>query len=145
MENIILNKESDTPLYIQLYEQFKILIEENQLEKDKLPSIRSLAKSLGVNNVTVVSAYKLLEQEGYVYSIKGSGTYIKKIPSTEEMSYIEDGDIELMTSGILPITKDSINLASMSPTPDLFPIEEFKHALIEVLDRDGGHAFYIQR
>ena len=141
MENIILNKESDTPLYIQLYEQFKILIEENQLEKDKLPSIRSLAKSLGVNNVTVVSAYKLLEQEGYVYSIKGSGTYIKKIPSTEEMSYIEDGDIELMTSGILPITKDSINLASMSPTPDLFPIEEFKHALIEVLDRDGGHAF----
>ncbi|NLK44582.1 MAG: GntR family transcriptional regulator, partial [Tissierellia bacterium] len=58
MENIILNKESDTPLYIQLYEQFKILIEENQLEKDKLPSIRSLAKSLGVNNVTVVSAYK---------------------------------------------------------------------------------------
>lgn len=141
MKRITLNKEIDTPLYVQLYEQFKILIEENQLEKDKLPSIRSLAKSLGVNNVTVVSAYKLLEQEDYVYSIKGSGTYIKRPPISEDMSYLEDGDMELMTSGILPVSKYSINFASVSPTPDLFPIEEFKQALVEVLDRDGGLAF----
>lgn len=141
MEKIKLDKKSDIPLYIQLYERIKNLIEDNQFKKDKLPSIRNLAKVLGVNNVTVVSAYKLLEQEGYVYSVKGSGTYIKKLPTSEEMSHIGEGDIELMVSGILPITKDSINLASMSPTPDLFPIEEFKHALIEVLDRDGGHAF----
>lgn len=141
MDKIKLDKNSDIPLYIQLYEQFKNLIENNELKKDKLPSIRSLAKSLGVNNVTVVSAYKLLEQEGYVYSIKGSGTYIKKFPISEEMSYVEEGDLELMISGILPIDRDNINLASMSPTPDLFPIKEFKQALIEVLDRDGGHAF----
>lgn len=141
MNNFILNKDTDTPLYIQLYENFKTLIEENQLEKEKLPSIRSLAKSLGVNNVTVVSAYKLLEKEGYVYSIKGSGTYIKKSPVSEDMPYLEEGDMELMVSGILPISKDSINFASMSPTPDLFPIEEFKQALVEVLDRDGGQAF----
>ncbi|MDR7857321.1 PLP-dependent aminotransferase family protein [Tissierella sp.] len=141
MNKFILNKETDTPLYVQLYEKFKSLIEGNQLEEEKLPSIRSLAKSLGVNNVTVVSAYKLLEQEGYVYSIKGSGTYIKKLPVTVDMPYLEDGDMELMVSGILPISKDSINFASMSPTPDLFPIEEFKQALVEVLDRDGGQAF----
>lgn len=141
MNKFILNKDTDTPLYIQLYENFKTLIEENQLEKEKLPSIRSLAKSLGVNNVTVVSAYKLLEKEGYVYSIKGSGTYIKKSPVSEDMPYLEEGDMELMVSGILPISKDSINFASMSPTPDLFPINEFKQALVEVLDRDGGQAF----
>ncbi|OZV13878.1 GntR family transcriptional regulator [Tissierella sp. P1] len=141
MNKFILNKDIDTPLYIQLYENFKILIEENQLEKEKLPSIRSLAKSLGVNNVTVVSAYKLLEKEGYVYSIKGSGTYIKKLPISDDMPYLEEGDMELMVSGILPVSKDSINFASMSPTPDLFPIEEFKQALVEVLDRDGGQAF----
>ncbi|MBU5312068.1 PLP-dependent aminotransferase family protein [Tissierella carlieri] len=141
MNKFILNKDIDTPLYIQLYENFKVLIEENQLEKEKLPSIRSLAKSLGVNNVTVVSAYKLLEKEGYVYSIKGSGTYIKKLPISDDMPYLEEGDMELMVSGILPVSKDSINFASMSPTPDLFPIEEFKQALVEVLDRDGGQAF----
>ncbi len=141
MIEFLLNKDIDTPLYIQLYEKFKTMIEENQLEKEKLPSIRSLAKSLGVNNVTVISAYNLLEQEGYVYSLKGSGTYIKKSPVTSKMPYLEEGDMELMVSGILPVSKDSINFASMSPTPDLFPIEEFKQALVEVLDRDGGQAF----
>ena len=140
MEKFKLSKETDTPLYIQLYEKLKTLIEENQLEQEKLPSIRSLAKSLGVNNVTVVSAYKLLENEGYVYSIKGSGTYIKKLP-VETIPYLEEGDMDLMVSGILPVSKNSINFASMSPTPDLFPIEEFKKVLIEVLDRDSGLAF----
>ncbi|MCK9444670.1 MAG: PLP-dependent aminotransferase family protein [Tissierellaceae bacterium] len=141
MENITLNKESDIPLYLQLFEKFKDLIEENQFNEDKLPSIRSLAKHLAVNNVTVVSAYKLLEQEGYVYSIKGSGTYIKRLPIAEDLSYTAEGDMELMVSGILPISKGSINFASISPTPDLFPIKEFKQALVEVLDRDAGHAF----
>src|SRR5699024_1171546 len=138
---ITLNKDIDTPLYIQLYKQFKTLIDEDQFQKDKLPSIRNLSKSLGVNNVTVVSAYNLLEKEGYIYSIKGSGTYIKRLPLKIEVPYLEEGDMELMMSGILPISKNSINLASVSPTPDLFPIEDFKKSLIEVLDRDKGNAF----
>ena len=117
------------------------MIEEKTFENDKLPSIRRLSKDLGVNNVTIINAYKLLEQDGYVYSIEGSGTYIKKIPFSKDIPYIEEGDIDLMLSGILPIPNESINFASVSPTADLFPIEEFKQALIEVLDRDGGHAF----
>lgn len=141
MLNFSLNKDSDTPLYIQIYENLSKLIKENKIKEERLPSIRSLAKSLGVNNVTIVSAYKLLEQEGYVYSIKGSGTYIKKLINTEDLTYLEDGDMELMVSGILPISRDNINFASISPTPDLFPIEEFKQSLVKVLDRDGGLAF----
>jgi DNA-binding transcriptional MocR family regulator len=139
--DLLLDKNITIPLYIQLYEKFKTLIEENQLENEKLPSIRSLAKKLEVNNVTIINAYKLLEQEGYVYSLKGSGTYIKKSPIVDDLPYIEEGDMELMVNGILPLSKDSINFASVSPTADLFPIEEFKHALVEVLDRDKGQAF----
>ena len=141
MQKITLDNKLDIALYIQLYEKIKKLIEEDQFEDDKLPSIRKMANFLGVNNVTIISAYNLLEQEGYVYSVKGSGTYIKKSPISMDISYLEEGDMELMMSGILPIAKDSINLASVSPTPDLFPIEEFKQALVEVLDRDGGKAF----
>jgi DNA-binding transcriptional MocR family regulator len=141
MKDFLLNKDLDKPLYIQLYEKLKDMIDNNSFDKDKLPSIRSLSKKLGVNNVTVINAYKLLEQEGYVYSLEGSGTYIKKLPIGEEISYGDDEDIDLMLSGILPISKKSINFASVSPTPDLFPIKEFKQALVEVLDRDEGLAF----
>ena len=56
MQWIKLDKSLDQPLYIQLYEQIKDYIEEEKYESDKLPSIRSLSKQLGVNNVTVVSA-----------------------------------------------------------------------------------------
>lgn len=140
MDKIILNKDLDKPLYVQLYDKIRSVIEDDRLSDDKLPSIRKLSKNLGVNNVTVINAYKLLEQEGYVYSIEGSGTYIKRLVS-DEIPYEEDGNMELMLSGILPISKRSINFASVSPTPDLFPIEEFKEALVEVLDRDRGLAF----
>ena len=141
MQKITLDNKLDTALYIQLYEKIKRLIEDDKFEADKLPSIRKMASSIGVNNVTIISAYNLLEQEGYVYSVKGSGTYIKKSPISMDISYLEEDDMELMMSGILPIAKNSINLASVSPTADLFPIEEFKQALVEVLDRDGGKAF----
>ena len=74
-----IDKNSDTPLYIQVYNSLKNKIEKNELkEGDKLPSIRSLSKKLGVNNITIVNAYKLLEQDKYVYSVKGSGTYVRK-------------------------------------------------------------------
>ncbi|HLS52682.1 MAG TPA: PLP-dependent aminotransferase family protein [Tissierellaceae bacterium] len=141
MLKLSVDKDSTTPLYVQIYDSIKQLIEEGKIKGDKLPSIRSLAKSLNVNNVTIVNAYKLLEQNDYVYSIKGSGTYIKRTLNPEEFSYLEEGDMELMVSGVLPISDNSINFASVSPTPDLFPINEFKQALVQVLDRDGGLAF----
>lgn len=140
MNKITLDKNIDKALYIQLYEKVKNLIEKGDIEGEKLPSIRALSKSLNVNNVTVVSAYKLLETEGYVYSLKGSGTYINKSPLEMKNNFPEE-DIDLMNSGILHLSEDSINFASASPTPDIFPIENFKKALIEVLDRDKGHAF----
>lgn len=139
---MFIDKNSDTPLYIQLYNTFRDNIENNRLkEGEKLPSIRNLANKLDVNNVTVVNAYKLLEQEGYVYSVKGSGTYVRKPNYNSNYSCIDDEDIELMIGGVLPLSKDSINFASVSPTPEIFPIEEFKQTLIEVLDRDKGNAF----
>ena len=141
LASIKIDKNSTKPMYKQLYDEIASLIDSNSLEEDRLPSIRSLANSLGVNNVTVVSAYKELEKNGYIYTQKGSGTYIRRPETLQTPSTIEEGDMELMLSGIFPLLKDSIDFASVSPTPDLFPIEEFKQALVEVLDRDGGEAF----
>lgn len=139
---MLINKDLNTPLYIQLYDNIKSRIKNDYYkEGEKLPSIRSLAKKLEVNNITVINAYKLLEQEGYVYSIKGSGTYVRRTNYNMEIPYMEDEDIDLMIGGIMPISKNSINFASVSPTPEIFPMREFKDVLIEVLDRDKGKAF----
>ena len=139
---MLVDKNSSIPLYIQLYNNIKKMIEENELEEgEKLPSIRSLEKKLGVNNITIVNAYKMLEKEGYVFSIKGSGTYVK-LGNYDETTYGEDNkDIKMMAEGVLSISRESINFASVSPTPEIFPIEEFKQSLMEVLDRDRGNAF----
>lgn len=142
--NIIiqLDKNLNKPLYLQLADNIEKLIKDEVFQENaKLPSIRSLAKKLKVNNITVVNAYKILEQEGYVYSKKGSGTYVNRLNKDLDINYLIDENMELMTSGILSLSENSINFASVSPTPELFPVEEFKHVLIEVLNRDKGKAF----
>lgn len=135
-----LDKNSTIPLYIQLYENLKMAIDKFS-DGEKLPSIRSLSKALEVNNVTVINAYKMLEQEGLVYTVEGSGTYVRKPLKNYASLDLEEGDLELMLSGIFPHSKPNIDFASVTPSPDLFPIKEFKESLIEVLDRDGGNAF----
>jgi len=140
-DNIKIDKSAAQPLYQQLYENIRNIIEEENLDGQRLPSIRNLSKLLKVNNVTIVNAYKQLEQEGYIYTITGSGTFVKKSAYLTSSPNMEDGDVELMISGIFPLLKNSIDFASVSPTPDLFPIEEFKQSLVEVLDRDKGLAF----
>lgn len=75
--NVKLDKSSNVPLYQQLAESILNLIEQRELAPDtKLPPIRSLAASLGVNSVTVVNAYKYLESKKAVYSHVGSGTFV---------------------------------------------------------------------
>ncbi|SCL92316.1 MULTISPECIES: MocR-like pyridoxine biosynthesis transcription factor PdxR [Tissierellales] len=139
---ISLDKSVNTPLYVQLCEEIKEnIIKENLKEEEKLPSIRSLARELNINNITVINAYKLLEKEGYVYSKGGSGTYVRSIGKNLEYKYYSEKEIDLMSSGILTLSKNSINFANISPNPELFPVKEFKEAIIEVLDREKGNAF----
>ncbi len=141
----------DIPLYIQLSEYYEKLIIEGKLKaEEKLPPIRKLAALLEVNNVTVVNAYKLLEQKGYVYTKKGSGIYVAAHNEQEsqglsvygdESEFFEEDDIHLMNSGQIVLTENSINFASATPASDLFPVEDFKQVLMEVFDRDKGSAF----
>ncbi|MGN0666673.1 MAG: GntR family transcriptional regulator [Huintestinicola sp.] len=70
--------QSRTPIYEQLYRRVIELVVRNQLKKDdKLPSVRELAKSLGVNPNTVSKAFQMLERDGVIYSLSGRGSFIK--------------------------------------------------------------------
>ncbi len=75
--NIIISNSSNVPIYEQVKEQIKEAIVTNELKAgDKLPSIRLLAKDLGISVITTKSAYEELEKEGYVETIAAKGTYV---------------------------------------------------------------------
>jgi len=74
---ITLSQTSKTPLYRQIKEQIKDQIICGELkEGDALPSIRVLAKDLHVSVITTKRAYEELENEGFIFSSVGKGTFV---------------------------------------------------------------------
>lgn len=49
------------------------------MPNDKLPSVRELAKELGVNPNTVSKAFQLLERDRVIYSLAGRGSFVANI------------------------------------------------------------------
>jgi len=148
-QKIKLNKEDSQHLYIQLYKAVKEMILLGELKgEDRLPPVRRMSEMLGVNNVTVVKAYQLLEQETLVYKRIGSGTYISPgiIKQSQLTSELDGGSSRdgLLNQGHVRLERDMINFASATPSADLFPVEDFKQVINEVLDRDKGNAFTYQ-
>ena len=75
--NIIISNASNLPIYEQIYAQMKNAILLGDLsEGDLLPSIRQLAKDLRISVITTKRAYDELEQDGFVYTVAGKGSYV---------------------------------------------------------------------
>jgi GntR family transcriptional regulator len=75
-----LDFRSRKPIYEQLVEKFKELIIHEVLKKDEqLPSVRSLAQELTVNPNTIQKAYRELERQGYIFSVKGKGNFVNAL------------------------------------------------------------------
>lgn len=73
---IQLNYRESKPIYEQIKDGFrKLILSEALGANEKLPSVRELASSLTINPNTISRAYRELENEGYVYSIAGKGTF----------------------------------------------------------------------
>lgn len=75
--NIILNNSSMIPIYEQLMDQLKNEIISGALkENDVLPSVRALSNELKISALTVKKAYDHLEEEGFVITVHGKGTFV---------------------------------------------------------------------
>jgi DNA-binding transcriptional MocR family regulator len=89
-----------------------------------------------------VNAYRLLEDNKLVYKKVGSGTYVMPLKDdinlgSDAVTVSDEIEFEFDREGY----EDTINLSTASPDPELFPIKDFRRALNEVLERDGGSAF----
>ncbi|WP_026506805.1 GntR family transcriptional regulator [Butyrivibrio sp. MC2013] len=75
--HIILNNNSMVPIYEQLMDQVKNEIISGELaEGEALPSVRALSGELRISALTVKKAYDKLEEEGFVVTVHGKGTYV---------------------------------------------------------------------
>ena len=75
--DIILSKSSKEPIYQQIQNQIKNAILNGSLSVgDVLPSIRKLSKDLSVSVITTKKAYRELEQEGYIETRLGMGSFV---------------------------------------------------------------------
>ena len=76
-----IDRNSDKPVYIQIYRFIKRDIESGRIKSgEKLPSKRGLADNLGVSVITVENAYSLLTAEGYIRSVPKKGYYAESLP-----------------------------------------------------------------
>ena len=112
---IVISNTSEAPLYQQSKDQIKDAILKGELvEGDALPSIRAFANDLKVSVLTIRRVYDELEQEGFVTSQVGIGTFV----STSNIELLRDSKRRLVekkmldmiqTAKSLGISKDELN------------------------------------
>ncbi len=74
---ILLDYRDKRPIYEQVVDKLERLIVGGALEANyKMPSVRSLALELSVNPNTIQRAYAQLEQDGYIYTVSGRGSFV---------------------------------------------------------------------
>ncbi|HEY9780441.1 MAG TPA: PLP-dependent aminotransferase family protein [Leptolyngbyaceae cyanobacterium] len=120
---IALDNNTAIPLHQQLYEELRrAILSGRLLPRQRIPSTRSLAKSLGISRTTVTSCYEQLLSEGYLETIVGSGTYVcAQLPD----DLLHSTPVESVQKTVSPIqlSKYAARLADMDTSlmsePDL--------------------------
>lgn len=82
---IAIDYQNRKPIYEQIVDKFQMLILKEILPSgSQMPSVRSLAMELSINPNTIQKAYTTLEQQGYIYSIKGRGNFVAESTELKE-------------------------------------------------------------
>ncbi len=91
---ILISNTSGEPLYEQIENQIKNAILAGGIAQgEQLPSIRFLAKELRVSIITTKRAYENLEQQGFIKTVQGKGTFVS-LDNLERLREISLSQIE---------------------------------------------------
>jgi len=78
VSKLVVDDDSSVPVYVQVREQLIAAIGRGEIVRgDRLPSVRDVAATLGINPNTVNRAYAELERDGVVETRRGLGTFIR--------------------------------------------------------------------
>ncbi|WP_028552983.1 MocR-like pyridoxine biosynthesis transcription factor PdxR [Paenibacillus sp. UNC451MF] len=130
----------------QIYQSIVDHIHSGLLQEGaRLPSVRNQSKQLGVSLVTVVKAYKKLEDDNYIISVQGKGTFVTE---NKEREVLVEGtspfDRQLAFQDYLPRaqfarflhTSERIQLSSSMVDPGLLPTQWFEREISQILSRN---------
>jgi GntR family transcriptional regulator / MocR family aminotransferase len=149
---LALDPRSAQPVYAQISGHFRAAILADNLRPGvRLPAVRTLAANLGVSRGTVESAYAELLAGGLVTSRQGSGYYVLPHAPGEAVDpprsggwpawqgRLSYGGYEAMSAYLPEVSRqtDWIALDGGACDPRLFPMDEFRKLLGQVMRRDG--------
>lgn len=107
---ISIDYQSRIPIYEQIVDRFQMLILKGVLEPgSQMPSVRSLAVKLSINPNTIQKAYSLLEQQGYIFPVKGRGNFISDaslLIQQKKEHYLKELEQSLQAAKSLGITAE---------------------------------------
>lgn len=76
--------KSRIPLYQQIVQNIKTDIINGNLRPDeKIPSVRELSADLVINPNTIQKALRILENEGFLYTVAGKGNYVMRLDAAK--------------------------------------------------------------
>lgn len=102
---MIISNSSSVPIYQQIKKCIIEQIMNGDLKEDEaIPSIRNLAQDIKISVMTIKKAYDELEQEGYIISRQGNGSYVAP-KNTQLAKEKAQKDIEAYLSKILQIAE----------------------------------------
>ena len=106
-----------TPLYRQLYEAIRQAILSGHLASGtRLPSSRVLANTLGISRSTVVVAFELLLNEGYVLGQVGKGTWVNSLLRDDLLAAVAPPSPPASSAALLPGRQPSARGAVLNST-----------------------------
>ena len=137
------DKQSHEKYYIQLYKIFTNKISSGVLKAgSKMPSIRKTALNLKININTVLQAYNLLEQNGYIEKIHGKGSYVKKI-SDFSLDQKVKPLLDSFKHGQI-IKNKIINFSNGTPPSEYFPAAIYQDLSNRIINTYHGDIFSYQ-
>lgn len=90
---INIDNNSSKAIYEQIYDEIlKLILSDVLKPDDKLLSVRELALLTKVNPNTIQKAYKSLENDNYIYTVKGKGNFVKNNEGLKKAHIVKQKD-----------------------------------------------------
>lgn len=127
---IELDYKDRRPIYEQVTERLEAMMMLGVLEENsQLPSVRAMAVALSINPNTIQRAYAELERRGYIYSVKGKGSFVadtsklRQFRLQEARAHLTESAREAARLGM---TRDEIVKAAIEGTEEGDGAESFE-------------------